>query len=170
MSIRARVSDSFARLSADQLVTMAGGIIAGLADNPAFPSPTVELKPLETAIDDLNAALAAQAIGGTAATAEKNNKQKALIALLRRLKHYVEDNCHNDLAILLSSGLRSMKIADLVSGTTYSSQVRAIGGSTDYSDWSSTRCPSSAGSRSSSAAMSKSVGNIFDGRDRSGLS
>ena len=31
MSTRTRVADNFARLSADQLVTMAGGIIAGLA-------------------------------------------------------------------------------------------------------------------------------------------
>ena len=204
MSTRARVADSFARLSADQLVTMAGGVIAGLTDNPSFPAPTVDLKTVETAVNDLNAALAAQAIGGTAATAEKNNKQKALIALLRKLKHYVEDNCHNDLAVLLSSGFqaaatnraqaplvnpsilsvnpgsscelllkvgriqnakcfevrsaamspdgingpwqaaglftssRLMRIAGLVSGTTYSFQVRAIGGSTGYSDWSNT--------------------------------
>jgi hypothetical protein len=206
MSYRTRVSDSFARLSADQLVTMAGGVIAGLTNNPAFPDPTVDLKTVEIAVNDLNAALAAQAIGGTAATAEKNNKQEALIAILRRLKHYVQDNCRNDLAILLSSGFqavatnrvraplaypsilsvdpgnsrelvlranrianakcyevrsaamnadggsgpwqtmglftgsRSMKIAGLVPGTTYSFQVRAIGGSTGYSDWSNTVC------------------------------
>jgi hypothetical protein len=54
-----------------------------------------------------NAALAAQAHGGTAATAEKNNKQEALIGLLRKLKHYVEDNCGNDLAVLLSSGFQA---------------------------------------------------------------
>jgi hypothetical protein len=194
MSYRTRVSDSFARLSADQLVTMAGGVIAGLTNNPAFPDPTVDLKTVEIAVDDLK----------TAATAEKNNKQEALIAILRRLKHYVQDNCRNDLAILLSSGFqsvattrvraplaipsilsvnpgsscelvlkanrianakcyevqsvamgadggpgpwqaaglftstRSMKIAGLVSGTTYLFQVRAIGGSTGYSDWSNT--------------------------------
>jgi hypothetical protein len=204
MSHRTRVSDSFARLSADQLVTMAGGVIAGLTNNPSFPAPTVDLKTLETAVNDLNAALAARAIGGTAATAEKNNKQKALVALLRKLKHYVEDNCQNDLAVLLSSGFqamatnrapaplaspsilsvnpgssrelllrvsrignarcyevrsaamsadgitgswqaaglftnsRLMKIAALVPGITYSFQVRAIGGSTGYSDWSNT--------------------------------
>jgi chitodextrinase len=31
---------------------------------------------------------------------------------------------------------RSMTVAGLVPGTTYSFQVRAIGGSTGYSDWS----------------------------------
>ena len=69
MSCRARVSDSFARLSADQLVTMADGVIAGLTNNPAFPAPTVDIKTPETAVVELNAALVVQAIGGTAATA-----------------------------------------------------------------------------------------------------
>jgi len=178
------------------------GIIAGLTDNPAFPSPTVDLKAVQAATDELKAALAAQPNGGPAATAEKNNKKEALIVLLRKLKHYVEDSCNNDLAVLLSSGFqaaaanrtrlplanpaifnvnfgnstelvmkvspiahakcyevrsaavgsgsvpgpwqaaglytnsRAMTIAGLVPGTTYVFQVRAIGGSTGYSDWS----------------------------------
>ena len=62
---------------------------------------------MQAAADDLNAALAAMAHGGMAATAEKNNKQEVLIALLRKLKHYVEDNCKNDLAVLLSSGFQA---------------------------------------------------------------
>ena len=202
MSQRIRIADRFKRQSAEQLVAMAGAIITGLTNNPAFPAPTVDLKSVQAAADDLNAALAAQAHGGIAATAEKNNKQEALIVLLRKLKHYVEDNCGNDLAVLLSSGFqaaaatrdrsplanpsilsidfgnsaelvlkvtpiarakcyevrsaaigagnvpgswqtaglftaaRSMTIANLVPGTTYVFQVRAVGGSTGYSDWS----------------------------------
>jgi hypothetical protein len=145
--------------------------------------------------------LASQAHGGTAATADKNNKKEALIVALRKLKHYVEDNCGNDLAVLLSSGFQAaattrnrtplanpsifsvdlghstelvlkvtpiprakcyevrmapvgagnvpaawqsaglftpsrISIADLVPGTTYVFQVRAVGGSSGYSDWS----------------------------------
>ena len=157
---------------------------------------------MQAAVDDLNAALAAQLNGGPAATADKNNKKAALIGLLRRLRHYVEDNCGNDLSVLLSSGFqaavttrvrsplenpsilkvgrgnstelvlkvtpiahakcyevrsaavgaenipgpwqtagmftnsRSMTINGLTPGTTYMFQVRAIGGSTRYSDWS----------------------------------
>jgi hypothetical protein len=197
-----RIADRFRKQSAEQLVTMAGAVITGLTDNPAFPAPTVDLKAVQAAADGLNAALAAQVQGGTAATAEKNNKREALIVLLRKLKHYVEDNCGNDLAVLLSSGFQStattrtrsplanpsiidvdsgnstelllkvtpiarakcyevrsaavgagnvpgpsqtaglftssqsMTIAGLVPGTTYVFQVRAIGGSTGYSDWS----------------------------------
>jgi Fibronectin type III domain len=202
MSQHVRVADRFMRLSAEQLITMAGAVITGLTGNPAFPSPTVDLKAVQTAVDDLNAALAAQAHGGTAATAEKNNKQEALIGLMRKLKHYVEDNCGNDPAVLMSSGFqaavstrtrsplanpsildisrgnsvelvlrvtpiahakcyevrsaavgagnapgpwetaglftnsRSMSITGLTPGTTYVFQVRAVGGSTGYSDWS----------------------------------
>ncbi len=202
MSYPVRVADRFRKQSAEQLVTMAGAVIAGLTNNPTFPAPTVDLKAMQAAADALNAALAAQAHSGAAATAEKNNKQEALIALLRKLKHYVEDNCGNDPAVLLSSGFqaassnrsrsplanpailsvdfgnsgelvlkvspiarakcyevrsaavgaggvpggwqpaglftssRSMTISGLAPGTTYAFQVRAIGGSTRYSDWS----------------------------------
>jgi len=86
---------------------MAGAVITGLTNNPAFPAPTVDLNAVHAAADDLKAAVAAQVHGGTAATAEKKNKQEALIKILRRLKHYVEDNCENDLAILLSSGFQA---------------------------------------------------------------
>jgi Fibronectin type III domain len=202
MPYHIRVADGFMKQSAEQLVITAGAIITGLTNNPAFPAPTVDLKAVQDAADELNAALAAQAHGGTAATAEKRNKQEALIVLLRKLKHYVEDNCGNDMAVLLSSGFqaasitrtrsplanpailgvdsgnstelvlkvgaiarakcyevrsaamgsgnvpgswqtaglftnsRGMTIAGLVPGTTYVFQVRAVGGSTGYSDWS----------------------------------
>ena len=55
--------------SAEQLVATCGGIIKGLTDNPAYPNPPVDLKTLQAAVDDMNAALAAQAHGGAAATA-----------------------------------------------------------------------------------------------------
>ena len=110
MSYRIRIADGFRKQSAEQLVTMADAVITGLTNNPAFPAPTVDLKAVQAAADDLNAALAAQAHGGTAATAEKNNKQEALIAILRKLKHYVEDNCENDLAVLLSSGFQAAAV------------------------------------------------------------
>jgi len=201
MSQRVRIADRFRTQSAEQLVTMAGAVIAGLTNNPSFPAPTVDLKAVQAAADNLNAALAAQALGGSAATAEKNNKQEALITVLRKVKHYVEDNCENDLAVLLSSGFQAaantrnrsplanpsilsvdfgnstelvlkvtpiarakcyevrmaavgtgnvpapwqnaglftasrITIANLVPGTTYVFQVRAVGGSNGYTDWS----------------------------------
>ena len=93
--------------SAEQLVAICEGIIKGLTDNPAFPNPPVDLKTLQAAVDGLSAALAAQVHGGMAATAEKKNRQADLILIMRKLKHYVEDNCGNDIAVLLSSGFQS---------------------------------------------------------------
>jgi hypothetical protein len=202
MSQHVRAVDASRGQSAEQLIAVCGGIIKGLTDNPAYPSPSIDLKTLQAAVDDLNAALAAQAHGGKAATAEKKNKQEDLISIMRKLKHYVEDNCGNDAAVLLSSGFqvaqytrsrmplidpsildidtghsgelvlkitpiarakcyevriaivgagntpgpwqaagsftapRSQKVLGLIPGTTYVCQVRAIGGSTGYSDWS----------------------------------
>jgi hypothetical protein len=101
------IADGFRLQSAEQLVTTGCTIIKGLTGNAAFPAPTVDLKAVQAAVDDLSAALATQAHGGAAATAEKNNKRAALVALLRKLKHYVEDNCGNDLAVLLSSGFQA---------------------------------------------------------------
>jgi hypothetical protein len=201
MSPHIRIADGLRTQSAERLVTTAGAIINGLTGNPSFPSPPVDLKTVQ-AVDDLNAALAAQPQGGPSATAEKNNKKEALIVLLRRLRHYVDENCGNDLSVLLSSGFqaavttrvrsplantsilnvglgnstelvlkvtpiahakcyevrmavvcagntpgpwqtaglftnsRLMTINGLTPGTTYMFQVRAVGGSTRYSDWS----------------------------------
>jgi hypothetical protein len=196
------IADGLLTQSAERLITTAGIIINGMTGNPAFPSPPMDLKTVQAALDDLNAAMAAQPCGGPSATAEKKNKQEALIGLLRRLRRYVEDNHGNDLSVLLSSGFqaasptrarsplanpsiinagfgnstelvlkvtpiahakcyevrmaaigagntlgpwqaaglftnsRSMTIGGLTPGITYMFQVRAIGGSTRYSDWS----------------------------------
>jgi hypothetical protein len=197
------IADGLLTLSAERLIVTAGAVIKGLTDNPSFPSPPLDLKAVQAAVDDLNAALAAQPQGGPSATAEKKNRQEALIKLLRRLRRYVEDNCGNDLSVLLSSGFqaasptrvraplsppsilhvargnttelvlkvtpiaharcyqlrwaaigdghtpglwqdndlftnsRSMTVNGLIPGTTYTFQVRAVGGATRYSDWSS---------------------------------
>ena len=63
---------------------MAGAIIIGFTNNPDFSAPTIDLKAVQAAADDLNAALAVQSHGETAATAERNNKWEALIMVLRK--------------------------------------------------------------------------------------
>jgi len=40
MPQRVRIADRFKTQSAEQLVTMAGAVITGLTNNPAFPAPT----------------------------------------------------------------------------------------------------------------------------------
>ena len=202
MSPHVRIADRLTTQSAEQLVATAATIITGLTGNAAFPSLPVDLKTVQAAVDDLNSAIVAQAHGGPAATAEKHHKKDALIALLRQLKHYVEDHCGNDVAVVLTSGFqpavinrtrvpldnpailavdlgnsgelvlkvtpiarvkcyevrfaangagavpgnwqtaglftnsRSITVGNLTPGTAYTVQVRAVGGSTGYSEWS----------------------------------
>ena len=77
MSPKIRIADGLLTQSAERLIATAGAIITGLTGNPSFPSPPVSLETVQAAVDDLNAALAAQLNGGPAATAEKNNKKAA---------------------------------------------------------------------------------------------
>ena len=106
MSTHVRIADRLTTQSAEQLVAAGATVITGLTGNPAFLSSPVDLKTVQAAVDDLNSAMVAQAHGGQAATAEKYQKQDVLIAQLRQLKHYVEDHCGNDVAVVLSSGFQ----------------------------------------------------------------
>ena len=181
---------------------IAGAVIKGMTGNVAYPTPPVSMGNLQNGLTAFSKSIAAQAQGGTAATADKNNKRDALIALLRQEAGYVQQKCNNDLATLLSSGFdavssshsqsplakpshvtvdngitgqllvkvkpianakcyevryaalgaggapgpwqsgglftnsRSMPLNGLTPGTNYSLDVRAVGGSTGYSDWS----------------------------------
>ena len=81
-----------------------GAVLDNLYGNAPFPTPPVTQPALQAALADFTAAIAAQAQGGTAATAEKNNQRDALVALLRQLAGYVQERCGNDLSILLASG------------------------------------------------------------------
>jgi hypothetical protein len=202
MTTQVRVQIGYKNAPDHRLDEIAGAVIKGMTGNAAYATPPVTMAALAQAETAFTAAIAAQAQGGTAATADKNNKRDTLIGLLRQLAGYVQANCNNDLAKLLSSGFeavssnrtksalakpsivgvdngnsaqllvkvtpvaharcydvryaalaaggtpgawvsgglftnsRSMTINGLTAGTTYSIEVRAIGGTTGYSDWS----------------------------------
>ncbi|MGH7953394.1 MAG: fibronectin type III domain-containing protein [Limisphaerales bacterium] len=190
------VSLSFAQLPDSDLDEFTGAVVAGLTGNAAFPTPAVSLADLSAAQTAFEDAMTAMSQGGTQATADKNNKRDALVALLRQEAQYVQLNGKNDLPTLLSSGFqvnstntaqspldtpiiaqitnemsgslsvrvkgvanarayeaqtkngagwtpagtftqaRNMVLPGLTPGQVYSVQVRAVGGSTGYSDWS----------------------------------
>jgi hypothetical protein len=174
-----------------------GAVVAGLTGNPAFTTPAVSIADLTAAQTAFEDAMTAMAQGGTQATADKNAKRDALVALLRTEAQYVQLNGKNDLPTLLSSGFqvnstntaqspldtpsivqitnemstqlvvrvqgvdnarayeaqvkngtggflpagtftqsRRMILTGLTPGQNYTVQVRAVGGSTGYSDWS----------------------------------
>ena len=100
----ARVRLGFRNATDGQIVAMAAAVLAGMTHNAAFPRPPVKLSALQKALDQFQDAIAAQASGGTVATAHKHNKRRDVIPLLRTLAYYVEGHCDNDLPTLLSSG------------------------------------------------------------------
>ena len=83
-------------------------VLENLYDNPIYPDPPVTKIALQAALTAFTAAIAVQAQGGTAATADKENKREILVDLLRQLAAYVQDKCDNDLAKLLSSGFEAV--------------------------------------------------------------
>ena len=197
-----RVNLGFATAPDHSIEETAGAVITNLYGNALYPSPPVTKAALQAALTAFTDAIAAQAQGGTAATAEKNSKRDTLVGMLRQLAGYVQENCGNSLANLLTSGFdavstnraqtalaapsirdilngnsgqlilritpvvnsrcyearyapigangapgpwqggglhtdsRSMPVNGLTPGTNYTFQVRAVGGSEGYSDWS----------------------------------
>ena len=71
---------------------------------PSFPTPPVTAAVLESEINSFATAKAAQAQGGTAATAAKNNARGTLAGLLQQLAFYVQVTSNDDLTLLLSTG------------------------------------------------------------------
>jgi hypothetical protein len=196
------VISGFSSLRDHSLEEVTGSVATGMDQNPAFPTPPVTPAQLKAALAGFTASVAAQNMGGKAATIEKNAKRDALVGMLRQNAAYVQQTCHNDLQTLTSSGFeaavnthtrtaldkpviasvdlgnagqllvqlhplphaksyevryavlgtdktqgpwqsagmftdsRAMDINGLTGGVTYIVQVRAIGGTTHYSDWS----------------------------------
>jgi hypothetical protein len=108
-----RVILGFSNTTDHDIAERADDVLAGLyvsplwAPLPAPPTLPVTQAALQTARDDFGAAMAAADMGGPPATADKNNKRDALIALLRKLAGFVNENHGNDLAKLLASGFEA---------------------------------------------------------------
>ena len=90
------------------LLGAAGAVSVNLYGNPLFTKPPVTAEELQAGIAALTAADAAQAQGGTAATAEKNIRKAELAAQLQKLAFYVQLASDNNLAMLLSSGFTTV--------------------------------------------------------------
>jgi hypothetical protein len=108
MATNVRMSFRFKRYTDHQLAPLAAAVIKGMTGNKAFPNPPADPAAVQAALDDYNAALAANLTGGTTATAAKNNKRDVLIGLLDKLAHYVQTHCENDREVLLSSGFETI--------------------------------------------------------------
>jgi hypothetical protein len=105
----AKVSLALFKLPDAQLIIQTDKIIGNMTGNAAYPTPTPSLASVQTASTAFQNALAEAADGGKMKTAEKNAARVVLVDKLRALSLYVQMNCENDLATLLSSGYDATK-------------------------------------------------------------
>lgn len=104
-----KVVTGFSKLRDAELATRAQTIIDNMTGNENYPTPTPALADVSTALTAYRDALS-QAESRTAEKIViKNEKRNEMEMLLNALALYVQANCQNDLAILLSSGFRSRK-------------------------------------------------------------
>jgi hypothetical protein len=103
-----KVSLGFARLADAELDNFTQSVIDRMTGNAVFPTPPVTIPDLQTAKNDFTAKLTAAHGGSHADTAAKNNSRQSLLGSLRLLAGYVQINCNNDMAVLLSSGFDAM--------------------------------------------------------------
>jgi len=103
-----RVSLAVARLPDKELDNFTLSVKNSLTGNAAYPTPPVTLANLETARADLEQKIADAASGGPPDTAAKNDSRANLLGMLRQIASYVQINCNNDMATLLSSGFQAM--------------------------------------------------------------
>ena len=103
------VSLSFGKLADANLVTKTNQILASMTGNTNYPTPTPTLPVVQAAATAFTAALTAAADGGRTKTAEKNAARTVLLGLLRNLALFVQQHCHEDLVLLLTSGFDAQK-------------------------------------------------------------
>jgi hypothetical protein len=83
-------------------------VVKGMKGNPLFPNPPVDLAALEAAVNNYAAAVAEALVdGGKKAVAAKKKQRQIVIPMLKRLGHYVQENCNNDMVTFRSSGFEA---------------------------------------------------------------
>ena len=102
--MKVRISLAFQQYGDQELGPLAAGVIKGLTDNQWLKTLPIDLAVAQKALDEYNAALAANIDGGLTATATKNNKRAVLVDVLEKLAYYVQSHSNNDREILSSSG------------------------------------------------------------------
>jgi hypothetical protein len=100
---RYRTNRHFARLSDLDLSGFTGGVIDGLEANPKLPDPPEPTASLEAKKDAFDDGIIAASGGGKMQTALKDADREILLVALNKDASYVDINCGDDLAGLLSS-------------------------------------------------------------------
>ena len=109
MTQQVTVKTNVKRLSDPEAIASAGTVHKGVyVDKVIAAAPPFDEASLQTAVDDLKGAIAAQAQagGGTVVTAFKKKKRNVLDGLLRKLGHYVQANCNDDEQLVVKAGFQ----------------------------------------------------------------
>ena len=80
-----------------------------MTNNAEYPSPAPTLASVQTSLTAFQTALAETKDGGPSKTVVKNDAREALLTKLRNLALYVQQECGDHLAVLLTSGYEAMK-------------------------------------------------------------
>jgi hypothetical protein len=110
MTEQVTVKTGFKKLNDSDALALAGTVIKGVfVDKVIAAAPPFDEATLQTAMDDLKGAIAAQAQagGGTVVTAVKKKKRNVLDGLLRKLAHYVQANCNDDVQLVVKAGFQA---------------------------------------------------------------
>ncbi len=86
------------------LVSRCNAVHDGMLNNPAYPTPPIDMPGFKTAIDAYTTAVAGALDGGKAAIAARDQARGNVIIMLHQLGHYVEVACKGDVKTFVSSG------------------------------------------------------------------
>ena len=87
----------FTRVADADLVSRCNAVHDGMLNNPAYPSPPIDMPSFKTAIDAYTTAVAGALDGGKAAIAARDSGRRNVIIMLHQLGHYVEVACKGDI-------------------------------------------------------------------------
>jgi len=103
-----KVSLNFLEFTAAAILSRATAIYAGMNNNPAYPTPPVDMPTFKAAIDGLQSAITDASDGGKKAKTQLAHQKQAVIKILRQLGHYVEAACQGEVTVLQSSGFTAV--------------------------------------------------------------
>jgi hypothetical protein len=104
-----RISFEFARFSDEKLKNQIQLVLASMADNPNFTSPSPQLAAVQEAAADFNTAWVAAKSRDLLQISEKNDQKAVLIALMKELAYYAMSVAKGSRTVLLSSGFELTK-------------------------------------------------------------
>ncbi len=96
----------FIRLKLADKIVVAREVVMKMTDNPVYPTPSPTLPEMKTAADEAEVAMQEASTGDRIKIAVRNVKNGILTQKLRDIVAYVQGNCGNSEANVISAGLR----------------------------------------------------------------